>query len=197
MVTEEPKVAGLGHRLVEAKLRELLAEARSRGHQLGHRRLDGEDARGPAGPQRLVVRRRRVRGRAAMRVGLDGRSLHVPAPPPRLSQQRIGDGLTTKKTTTELRRCTGSARFGIEPHEAPVSGFPKQPSPQGWPRRDVHRALAGLREGPARGAEGCADDRRTGGRRRVAGASRRPRTGPGRTSGALTLGLAKPMPPRS
>lgn len=38
--------------------------------------------------------------------------------------------MTTKKTTmtTELRRCTGSARFGIEPHEAPVSDFPKQPS---------------------------------------------------------------------
>ena len=35
--------------------------------------------------------------------------------------------MTTKKTT-ELRRCTGSARFGIEPHEAPVSEFPKQPS---------------------------------------------------------------------
>ena len=36
--------------------------------------------------------------------------------------------MTTKKTTTELRRCKGSARFGIEPHEAPVSDFPKQPS---------------------------------------------------------------------
>ena len=35
--------------------------------------------------------------------------------------------MTTKKTT-ELRRCTGSARFGFEPHEAAVSGFPKQPS---------------------------------------------------------------------
>jgi hypothetical protein len=34
----------------------------------------------------------------------------------------------TTKTTTELRRCTGSTRFGIEPHEAPVSEFPKQPS---------------------------------------------------------------------
>ena len=37
--------------------------------------------------------------------------------------------MTTKKTTTtELRRCTGSARFGIEPHEAPTAEFPKQPS---------------------------------------------------------------------
>ena len=36
--------------------------------------------------------------------------------------------MTTKTTTTALRRCTGSARFGIEPHEAPVSEFPKQPS---------------------------------------------------------------------
>lgn len=37
--------------------------------------------------------------------------------------------MTTKKTTaTELRRCTGSARFGIEPHEVEVGEFPKQPS---------------------------------------------------------------------
>lgn len=36
--------------------------------------------------------------------------------------------MTTNKTTTELRRCTGSARFGVEPHEAPVTEFPKQPS---------------------------------------------------------------------
>jgi hypothetical protein len=36
--------------------------------------------------------------------------------------------MTTKTTTTELRRCTGSARFGIQPHEAPISEFPKQPS---------------------------------------------------------------------
>jgi hypothetical protein len=37
--------------------------------------------------------------------------------------------MTTRKTTSsELRRCTGSARFGIEPHEAPISEFPTQPS---------------------------------------------------------------------
>jgi hypothetical protein len=36
--------------------------------------------------------------------------------------------MTTKKTTTELRRCAGSTRFGIEPHEAPTAEFPKQPS---------------------------------------------------------------------
>ena len=34
--------------------------------------------------------------------------------------------MTTR--TTELRRCTGSARFGIEPHEAPIAEFPKQAS---------------------------------------------------------------------
>jgi hypothetical protein len=27
-----------------------------------------------------------------------------------------------------LRRCIGSARFGIEPHDAPAGDFPKQPS---------------------------------------------------------------------
>ncbi len=36
--------------------------------------------------------------------------------------------MTTKKTATELRRCKGSTRFGIKPHEAAVSEFPKQPS---------------------------------------------------------------------
>jgi hypothetical protein len=29
---------------------------------------------------------------------------------------------------TEMRICIGSKRFGIEPHEAPVADFPKQPS---------------------------------------------------------------------
>jgi hypothetical protein len=37
---------------------------------------------------------------------------------------------TTKRigSVTEMRRCHGSARFAIEPHEAPLSTFPKQPS---------------------------------------------------------------------
>ncbi len=30
--------------------------------------------------------------------------------------------------TTTMRRCIGSTRFGIEPHEAPVEDFPRQPS---------------------------------------------------------------------
>ncbi len=30
--------------------------------------------------------------------------------------------------TKKMRRCTGSERFGIEPHEAPVAKFTKQPS---------------------------------------------------------------------
>jgi len=29
---------------------------------------------------------------------------------------------------TDLRRCIGSTRFGIEAHEAPVAEFPRQPS---------------------------------------------------------------------
>jgi hypothetical protein len=35
---------------------------------------------------------------------------------------------TRKPTTIELRRCKGSARFGIESHDAPISEFPVQPS---------------------------------------------------------------------
>jgi len=30
----------------------------------------------------------------------------------------------------DLRRCIGSARFGIEAHDAPVADFPRQPSQQ-------------------------------------------------------------------
>ncbi len=34
----------------------------------------------------------------------------------------------TEETTGSLRRCIGSARFEIEPHEAPMEDFPRQPS---------------------------------------------------------------------
>jgi hypothetical protein len=36
----------------------------------------------------------------------------------------------TKKPATEpsLRRCIGTQRFAIEPHEAPIEDFPRQPS---------------------------------------------------------------------
>jgi hypothetical protein len=37
-------------------------------------------------------------------------------------------GSTMADQATSLRRCIGSARFEIEPHEAPVDDFPKQPS---------------------------------------------------------------------
>ena len=36
--------------------------------------------------------------------------------------------MTTDATTTALRRCIGSAKFGIEAHEAPPQEFPAQPS---------------------------------------------------------------------
>ncbi len=35
---------------------------------------------------------------------------------------------TTTITATGMRRCIGSATFGIEAHEAPVDDFPRQPS---------------------------------------------------------------------
>lgn len=34
----------------------------------------------------------------------------------------------TTQTTSGMRRCIGSATFGIEPHEAPVDDFPVQSS---------------------------------------------------------------------
>ena len=36
--------------------------------------------------------------------------------------------MTTDTTTTGLRRCIGSTKFGIEAHEAPPDEFPAQPS---------------------------------------------------------------------
>jgi hypothetical protein len=36
--------------------------------------------------------------------------------------------MTTRKTTTEPRRCIGSSRFGIEAHDADPADFPVQPS---------------------------------------------------------------------
>jgi hypothetical protein len=34
----------------------------------------------------------------------------------------------TETATSGLRRCIGSVKFGIEPHDAPVADFPAQPS---------------------------------------------------------------------
>ena len=88
------------------------------GLALGRRRRHGRDGARPAGRVRSPVRR--------------GQITHQPEVPDivgYLNEHQEGDHtMTTKKTTTELRRCTGSARFGIEPHEAPISEFPKQPS---------------------------------------------------------------------
>jgi len=38
--------------------------------------------------------------------------------------------LTSERTTdmADMRRCIGSAKFGIEAHEAPIDDFPVQPS---------------------------------------------------------------------
>src|SRR5437667_8555565 len=33
-----------------------------------------------------------------------------------------------RRIMTDVRRCIGSARFAIEPHDAPVAEFPSQPS---------------------------------------------------------------------
>ncbi len=35
---------------------------------------------------------------------------------------------TATTESTGLRRCIGSKRYGIEPHDAPVEDFPRQPS---------------------------------------------------------------------
>jgi len=81
--------------------------------------------------------------------------------------------MTTKKTIDpELRRCKGSARFGIEPHEAPVSEFPNQPSQKdglGVMCTEHWRAyVKGLRE--ARVAANAADESAVAGRPEADGA---------------------------
>jgi hypothetical protein len=79
--------------------------------------------------------------------------------------------MATKKTSgyaTEMRRCTGLARFRIEPHEAPVSTSPSSPA-----GRTAWHDLRARREGVREGRHGACH---------VAAA------GPGRTSGALPRG---------
>jgi hypothetical protein len=54
-----------------------------------------------------------------------------------MSASTQGATTMTQKTATAgtpapeaptMRRCIGSQRFGIEPHEAPIEDFPRQPS---------------------------------------------------------------------
>jgi hypothetical protein len=48
-----------------------------------------------------------------------------------MDAHRIARRATTSERTNamdELRRCIGSARFGIDAHDAPVEEFPVQPS---------------------------------------------------------------------
>jgi hypothetical protein len=40
----------------------------------------------------------------------------------------MNGAMTMADETTDPRRCSGSARFGIEPHEARAEDFPTQPS---------------------------------------------------------------------
>jgi hypothetical protein len=59
----------------------------------------------------------------------------------------------------DVRRCIGSARFGIEAHDAPVADFPKQPSQKDGLGRMCtthwNQYTAGLaRDAKARKAEG-------------------------------------------
>ena len=107
-------------------------------------RSHGHDPRGPGADERmddlLRARERDIARARAMRA--EGHSLYeihlatggskgwlrTYAGITDRTQGRRPTMITKKPTTTHLRRCTGSARFGIEPHEAPVSEFPKQPS---------------------------------------------------------------------
>jgi hypothetical protein len=73
------------------------------------------------------------------------------------------NGATTMtEDATSLRRCSGSARFGIEPHEASAEDFPSQPSQKDGLGRmcRVHwnAYTAGLaRDAKARKAGGAGD----------------------------------------
>ena len=61
----------------------------------------------------------------------------------------------TTETTTELRRCIGSTRFGIEAHEAPRRRLPRPAQPEGRPRADVQAPLARVHERAAQGRGGA------------------------------------------
>ncbi|MGH2966294.1 MAG: hypothetical protein ACRDMH_13090 [Solirubrobacterales bacterium] len=58
---------------------------------------------------------------------------------------------------TEMRRCVGSARFGIEAHEAPIADFPKQPSQKDGLGRMCTTHWREYVKGLARGAKARVD----------------------------------------
>ena len=78
-----------------------------------------------------------------------------------------------RTTTTTLRRCIGSARFGIEPHEAPVADFPKQPSQ----KDGLGRMCADPLEAYVKGLRGGPQGQATGSEPTDAGRQGRPREG--------------------
>ncbi len=55
----------------------------------------------------------------------------------------------------DLRRCIGSTRFGIEPHDAPVETFPSQPSQKDGLGRMCKEHWNRYTAGIAREAKAC------------------------------------------
>ncbi len=72
--------------------------------------------------------------------------------------------MTTNATATELRRCIGSAKFGIEAHEAPADRVPGPAQPEGRPRPDVQAPLEPVHERAAQGGPRPEGGRGRGGR---------------------------------
>ena len=80
--------------------------------------------------------------------------------------------------STQIRRCIGSTRFGIEAHDADARRLPRPAQPEGWSRADVQAPLARVHERPAQGRGGAEGGGRDG--RGGAGPSRRSVEAPGR-----------------
>ena len=92
----------------------------------------------------------------------------------------------------DMRKCIGSAKFGIEAHEAPVDDFPAQPSQKDGLGPDVQAPLEPVHERAAEGGAGPQGRRGRGGRRggadRAGARSRRPsRSGRGPSAGAKAV----------
>ena len=76
----------------------------------------------------------------------------------------------TTETTTTMRRCIGSTRFGIEAHDAPSTDFPAQPSQKDGLGRMCHTHWRAVHERAPQGRRRAEGDGGQHGRRGPAGA---------------------------
>jgi len=114
--------AGAGGCRLSVEGRRWVAPPVSRvGHELGRRHIGVADD---------PVCASRLQGLPTTRLSSQAPALHCRACGV-MDVRPVARWATTSERTSDmadLRKCIGSTRFGIEPHEAPVTDFPVQPS---------------------------------------------------------------------